>query len=1516
MMRKKLAFLVLIVFFVQLFGSFSVIGNEEVSELPTIQTTPQGPDGMTVETENVISTDFKTNVPPQFEKYVTKIDGENMFSINSNSKVTASDRTGTFGPNCYIETDFKLLSTTAATSGAVSITPYDRGAQTNRTLRFAYIFSVPLNQETRMGSDGDLVTDRIAIVDTGSYNVNKWRFVKISDKPLGILKKKETSWVKFRIVLYNDIYYFSVYDDKGNLLDSLSATKEEVFGDDKDNIRSAGSLQVTLNSTEAAFDNLYCGNIEVIDDLKLKFETKTAKVGTPVKYYFEDANGNKLNLDGAEPIVDGVDTVIAEKNSVIFNNTGKQEFFVNVKDISTGKHKEVQTGIDILNDISFKSLEIIPQSTNVYKNSSVEIRVNGIDEIGDRFEISPGEYEIVSPITDNKDGTIYVNQEGVQRIKVNRNGVYGETDIYVSRYESLTPKLTSGIVEQKSSVSYSLFANEGSGDKELHYSDYKVVADKEGIIISPDGTITASQIGIYKLSFTVDNVSEEIVLNVIERQQGVLINENFDTPGDGQYFTYRPEKMVYDNGNKVFRLENEETEFYGGEAWKAYTISAKVKITKPVIDERCLYSTFEITPLKKHNTTMGFVGGEGGIQCIYRINHNIVSGAHMRISASVGPQINIEDGEYHDFKVDVYENQVIFSIDGIKEYYYQSRNMTGYFTFTANNCEVYIDDLVVVRNLHSERKERSGISPEEEIVRVNPYEPVQFRAINAYRLNYTDGTHNYVTNMGTYSLHGKNEGILWFEAVDGNEYCKVRNGYTLVFNKDVPKDTEVTIKAHLNDFECVFKVIASPPDMSYQDYVKNTVDLRKESYTFRLIKGWGNGIDNSVSSRSTLPHRMAVMTVYPKIYNYDEVFRWYAKATHYEEVYVGRGTDAGDFILEQGMATYMTLKGIANVSDEAWEEWKQFILNYCWEYPENSNTENHRGIYYATAVMAGETFPDDIMYDGKTGKETFDEQRKYLTDWFNYIYTHGQGEYDSGEYYNVDLFNSELLYNSIKNEEIKKAAYDYMTFLYADMLPEQIGGKLTGAHLRSYHKPDMSHMNALAIYFNLSDYMIDDGYKNNVQEVPYSMSRYMPDDVLYDIAFDTERTEEITERHYLYILCHDPLHKDSIVKYTYRTPEYSVGTRVFSDEFIGNPDYNMSSASQVYLSKTFTTELIGNQQGYMWSVTLGNDRDAEITENHPGHYEFYGDGQWVCDCGKYYQYKGASIGMHKIVDLFGQKQEKCSHFYIPSNLIDTVEEDSGWVFINHEDIYVAIKPLKDGKTEGSLYEWGSPDQLYNSIPKSECELRINSSNTAFVSEVTSKTEFGGTFDEFKAKVIANGSNIIYSVDKNDYYLEYTGIGGTKIKIDYNKNKRYLNGKEVDFTHTKLFDSKYVDAEWGSGEININTGNNTYSIKPVKYFIDTATAWILINKIDKLTQEFEYEAKFGRGTNWIETHKAELIEMTEIPKKYNNSFFYDIVYKRLRILSENIVKFYSDSSVLNRSKLEEIVNMIQANIYGK
>lgn len=1518
MMKNKVALLLSASLIVQILGGFSSMATASVQEQPAVQTTQQTelkqPDGMVVETESIIKTDFDENVPSVYKDNVNIIEDEKVFHIDSNSKTIGSANYGTFGANAYIETDFKLVSSTAATSGAVTITPHCRGEH-GRSVRFAYMFAVAYNPETGMASGGPVLNDRLAIIDTGTFGMSKWRVVKISDKPLGVvdMKKHSTPWIKLKVISYNDVYYFSAFDANGNLLDSISATKEEVFGEAKDTIESKGSFRVTLNSAEGALDNLKAGNIELVEGLKMKFETSSAKVGTPVKYYFEDTHGNKLELDSAEPVTDGVKTVLTEDGSIIFNEAGKQEFTVKVSNLNTGAIDEYKADINVLDELDFRSLEVIPEKNTAYKNESLPITVKGVDAIGDKFIISPDEYKITLPVPDSDEaGTIDFEQTGTQKIKVEHKGVQGEADVYVSKYENLTPSLSAATIEQKSSVSYSLSATENGVKRTLSHGEYTVTSDKEGLVISPDGKITAAQMGTYTLSFTADNVTEKVVLNVIERQQGVLINENFDTPGDGQYFNYRPEKMVTDNGNKVYRIADEETEFYGGEAWKAYTINAKVKINKSVLDDRCTYSTFEITPLKKYNTTIGTVGGEGGIQCIYRLNHHIDSGSHMRISAVPGPQMNIEDGKYHDFRVDVYEKQVIFSIDGVKQYYYQSRDMTGYFTFTANNCEVYIDDLTVTRNPHSEKKARAGISAEEDIVEMNPYAPMELRAINAYRLNYTDGTHNYVTNMGTYDLHGANTGRLWFEVADGAEYCKIRNGYNLVFNKDVPAGTVVTIKANLDNFNCTFKVKATPPDMTYEEYVKNTVDLRKESQTFRLIKGWGNGIDNSESSRGTLAHRLAVMSVYPKLKDYTEVFRWYRKATHYEEVYIGRGTDAGDFILQQGMFTYMTLKGIANVSDEAWEEWKQFILDYVWVYPHNGQTENHRGIYYASAVMAGETFPDDIMYNGKTGKETFDEHLKYLTDWYNHRFTHGHGEYDSGEYYNIDLFNAELLYNSIKDERVKQAAYDYLAFIYADMLPEELGGSLTGSHLRSYHKAKMHYMNTLGIYFNLSDYMINESAKSNVQEVPYPMSAYTPPEVLYDIAFDTERRQEITERHFIYVLNDIPDHNDSLVEYTYRTPEYSIGSRIYADEFINKPGYDMVSSTKIlYPNNVGAGEVLANHQGYMWGLTIGKDWNVVITENHPGTYEFYGDGYWVCDCGKYYQHKGASIGMHKIVDYMKKEQIKCSHFYIPANLLEVVEEDSGWVFINHEETYAAIKPLKDGKIKGTLHEWGNPNKQYNGIPMDECELIINSENTAFVSEVTSASEFGGTFEEFKEKVKENEKNIKYSISKDDYSIEYIALDGTKLKIDYNKNKRYLNGEEVDFSETKLFDSEYVQSEWGSGVINIKSDERTLVINPVKYNVDINTAWAFVRKINKHIDELTYEMKFGRGARYIEANSKELIECTDFTLKYNNDFLYSVIRGRLKVLNENITKCYKNSSASSRSKIEKTVSLMQA-----
>lgn len=1542
-MKRKLALLLSCILLSQSVAAFAATeaakdGQTEPVVEQAEAVTALKPDGISVETANVINTDFSNNIPDSLADLKGIVDGEPAFFLKSNSKITESNTYGKFSKNSYIEADFKLVSSNASSSGGASITMLDRGSGASRTVRFVYFSRVPLNTDTMMCSGGPILSDRIGIVDAGSFSLAKWHCIKYG-KQLGLQEsEKVTPWVKFQIISYNDTYYFSIYNSDGKLLDSISATAEEVFGDETELITgyyesNGGRFRISSNSSEIAFDNIRAGNIEVVDDVKFNLETKSAEKGKPVNFAFKDAAGKHLSLEGVQYLFDTEKAALSEDGkSITFNETGDYEVVALVKDLGTGNYNEYKSTIKIVDKIDYKSLKIAPDSQSVYKNAPLGITVHGVDAVGDEFILSPEEYQIALPTPDgDAAGTVDFESAGAQKIKVTKDGLSGETEVYVSQNKALTPKLGTTVIEQTKTTSYSFDALTDSGMRTLGYGEYTLTSDREGLAISGDGTITALKVGKYNLTFSSDKMSETVPLEVIERKQGLIIDEDFNGPGDEDYFNYPLDKVVDDNGNKVLHLANEESQFFGSESWQAYTIETKVKIVNPVIDERAKFATFEVTPLKKYNTDRSMIGGEGGTQCIYRLNHGIDSGSHMRISASHGKNINLEDGQWHDVKVDVYNNQIAFTIDGETMYYNQSRTTTGYFTFTANNCEVYIDDVKVTRNPYSHGKPRKYIEAVNPVVEMNPYDPKEFRALNAYRMYYDDGTFNYLVNASnSYLLHGDNSQTFWCEVIDGEEYAYIIPGTcTLNFEYDTPAGTEATIRAHYDGMSCDFKVRATANEMSYKDWVKSTVDLRGEDHTFRLVKGWGNGLDDSSSARGTIPQRLATMTAYPQIRDYSDVVRWYSKATEYEEVYIGRGTDAGDFILITGMNTYNTLKGIAKCSDEAWDSWKEFILGYRWQYPHQAISENHRGIFYTVAVMAGQAFPDDIFLDGKTGKETYEEHLGYLTDWVNYRLERGQGETESTEYYHINLFNAELASAGIEDEKVKKMLYDYMTFLYADMLPESLGNQLSGAQMRYYHEGrtgSMKNMTSLKIYFNLGNYMINETHKTQVQEIPYAQQAYYPPDVLFDVALDEDRTEEVYERNFEYILVDDRSHDNSTVKYAYRTPEFSIGSRLYNENLFENPDYSWGIPPTASYNIVYTlggvypnTRVYLNHQGINWTVNLGKGNYSILTENHPGSYKFNSDGMDFCDCGKYMQYKGASIGMHSINQnhnrgtLDSQKQPEYTHFYVPSKYLEGVEDVNGWVFVKHYGVFVAIKPMKDGLTTGTLYTWGNPNSTYNGMPMSECEVRTDSTKTAFVCEVTSEKDFGGTYEEFKEKVLANEKNITYKVGDDEHYLEYIALDGTKLKVDYLNNTRYKNDEMIDFTTFKLRDSKYVQSEWMSGVINITSDENSYQITKARYNLDTATVIELSRTIDKLTDGLRYENKFGRGAEYMAANSDEFRACVNIFTNYNKTYMYDVMVNKLKNLKVLVDVAYNKANAAQKSAISDIITTLDTNL---
>jgi len=534
-----------------------------------------------------------------------------------------------------------------------------------------------------------------------------------------------------------------------------------------------------------------------------------------------------------------------------------------------------------------------------------------------------------------------------------------------------------------------------------------------------------------------------------------------------------------------------------------------------------------------------------------------------------------------------------------------------------------------------------------------------------------------------------------------------------------------------------------------------------------------------------------------------------------------------------------------------------------------------------------------------TGRELNQRYTGYMKTWVNQRLKRGFMEYDSAHYYNVDIYTFENLYAVTKNPELKKMAYDMLTYLYADILSDSLEDVMTGAHSRVY--AGMSYttkFKMLEIMFDLSTVAFDElGPEKAVQDSHILFGEYIPDAVIYDMAFEENRRFENKERRSIYAIPDDLLITDTMEKYTYTTPTYSLGCVVHVDDLTKywSPAGNYQPVTSTY-PKSLRRNIIQAQQEIPWSLHLAGGSDTMIYEGHPGpygtaaasHAHGYFAGDLHCNCYQYFQHENVSIGMHKITR---SGEVKFTHFWLPRDNFEEIYEESGWIFVNHKGTYVAIKPLKDGKSDGILYSWGIVGQKYNNAyPLDRVEVRTDSKDTAFVCEVHEAEVYGKGFDEFCQDIIKNTS-ISYRVS-SDYYVEYTALSGKTLKIDYNKNQRFLNGELHDTHEYKMHDSKYVTAEWDAGEILITSADNSYKISAYLTPIDSEMAIKLLTTIKSFEEELAGCSK-SRLRALLDSREQEIIDAVQFLDLYSESAIKDMCCERFLALAEKLSKIGQD-----------------------
>jgi hypothetical protein len=223
-----------------------------------------------------------------------------------------------------------------------------------------------------------------------------------------------------------------------------------------------------------------------------------------------------------------------------------------------------------------------------------------------------------------------------------------------------------------------------------------------------------------------------------------------------------------------------------------------------------------------------------------------------------------------------------------------------------------------------------------------------------------------------------------------------------------------------------------------------------------------------------------------------------------------------------------------------------------------------------------------------------------------------------------------------------------------------------------------------------------------------------------------------------------------------------------------------------------------NNQIKAWSLGFRSDkRLVEITSNHP-FYPSGGDDpenayQGYSPYQRLLHWRGVLLAVYNIPK---EDPHQVVNVRIPKGLDQLVEAD-GWVFVAEGNAYAAIRPVAEA------YKLLDADDGW-------LRLRIGERQCGLVVEAGRKARFP-TLDAFAAAIRKAGESLRY--DRAS--LEYTSTAGDKLRLRYFPPRPHavctVNGKLLDWSRWKAFDSPYVWSDVGSRVLHVTDGQEGFVV---------------------------------------------------------------------------------------------------------
>lgn len=484
--------------------------------------------------------------------------------------------------------------------------------------------------------------------------------------------------------------------------------------------------------------------------------------------------------------------------------------------------------------------------------------------------------------------------------------------------------------------------------------------------------------------------------------------------------------------------------------------------------------------------------------------------------------------------------------------------------------------------------------------------------------------------------------------------------------------------------------------------------------------------------------------------------------------------------------------------------------------PARGDTENHWALYYACMFLAAEQWPNEpgsMWFNGMSSTENWQEAHEYLISWVKLTTTKGQGEFDSPDYLHMYVIAMTMLAEFAEDEAMKKRATMVTDYLMADFAVDHLDQLFAGGHSRIYERnlmnPDHSGSSTIAwLYFGVGK-----PQKNGWLLIP-ALTSYQVPEIVRLIATDRETSYLSKERKRVrHNIRFSTEQNPPVYKTTWMTKDYALSSLqggllqpiqqlTWSVKYKhGRPYSNIFG-----LHPSWSTREIGMFFPEQIKVSMAGIVASKKTYNNPN--------KWTggSDFERTYQHKNTLIVLYDI-----PVGETASHIdgFFPANLDERIEDESGWIFSKAGDVYIAWYPLQPyfWQKEYALKKIAFNEKTGSkvddgSMPLRNYRLRSAHLQNGYVVEVRSKDEVG-SFDFFvnnmknlKPEAILKPGNV---------QVDYKNLASDSMHFKF-PNERSLNGKTVDLSKFKLFESPYLNAE-------IDSENLTLRYKKMKLVLD-------------------------------------------------------------------------------------------------